>query len=397
MRSALRFGIAIWAAGLLLAPGSATAQDSPATSTANAPAATVGPRELQDFSLSGTVTRPADQPPARTAEPSRARIRTAQSSSAPPPSAPAPRATPPQRRASQIPAAAPAAAEAAPETTAPAALPTMPAPVVQRAPVNATTATVIPSPDAALSSERHLLIWPWILAALVLGAAAAFLFWRNRTHRHAFAGGPQLDLFAAPEPAPTPAPAPRPAFAPPPKAAPPAPAAGIVSTALRPWIEIGVQPLRCIVTDATATIEFELDLFNSGSAPARDVHVSAVVVNAGPDQDRDLTAFFARPAGPGERIAAIPPLKHVTVTTQLSVARSEIQPLEIGGRQVFVPLIAFNAIYLRGAGAGDGQTSVAYLVGRDNQGEKLAPFRLDLGARQFRGLGARLLPNGVRR
>jgi len=69
--------------------------------------------------------------------------------------------------------------------------------------------------------------------------------------------------------------------------------------------------------------------------------------------------------------------------------------LEAGGRQVFVPLLAFNAFYRRGSGAG--QTSVGYLVGRETKAGKMAPFRLDQGARIFRGLGTRQLPNGVRR
>jgi hypothetical protein len=274
----------------------------------------------------------------------------------------------------------------------------MPASIRQQAAPAEAAAGAVSDADSAESSLApgdHLLIWPWILAAIALGAGAAFLFWRNRTHRPALAGGPQIDLFSAPEPAPAPRPAPAPPPAP--KAAPPAPPAGIVSTALRPWVEVAVQPLRCVVTDEAVTIEFELDLFNSGSAPARDLHVSAVIVNAGPEQDQELASFFARPAGPGQRIEAIQPLKHVTVTTQLVARRDQVQPLEIGGRQVFVPLIAFNALYLRGASGGEAQTSVAYLVGRDNNGEKLAPFRLDLGARVFRGLGARLLPNGIRR
>ena len=41
--------------------------------------------------------------------------------------------------------------------------------------------------------------------------------------------------------------------------------------------------------------------------------------------------------------------------------------------------------------------SVAYLVGPATKGDKLAPFRLDLGARLFEGLAARLLPLGVRK
>ncbi len=155
-----------------------------------------------------------------------------------------------------------------------------------------------------------------------------------------------------------------------------------------------MHPLRCIVTDDSVTFEFELDLFNSGSAPARDIHVAAAVVNAGPVQDQHLEGFFAQPAGPGERIPLIEPLKRVTFTTQVATSRDQIQALEMGGRFVFVPLLAFNAIY-RHAGK-EGRTSVSYLVGRDGKGDKLAPFRLDLGPRVFRGLGARPLPTGVR-
>jgi hypothetical protein len=170
---------------------------------------------------------------------------------------------------------------------------------------------------------------------------------------------------------------------------------GIVSTGLRPWVEVAMQPLRCIVTDDAVTIEFELDLFNSGSAPARDVHVAAAMMSAGDQQDQALASFFAQRPGPGERIELIQPLKRVTFTTQIVTARSQLQALEAGGRVVLVPIIAFNASY-RWAGK-DGQTSVSYLVGREARSDKLAPFRLDLGPRLFRGLGARPLPTGIRR
>jgi hypothetical protein len=254
-----------------------------------------------------------------------------------------------------------------------------------------------------LGPERRISFLPWLLAAIVLGAGGAFLFWRNRS-RPAYAGGPELDLFIAPEPAPVrTAPAPPPAPAPQPRAttSPPAPApappapVGIVSTGLRAWIDAAMRPLRCIVTDDRVTFEFELDLFNSGSAPAREVHIAAVVINAGADQDQHLENFFAQAAGPGERIPVIEPLKRVTFTTQIATSRDQIQVLEIGGRRVFVPLLAFNATYRQGRK--DGQTSVSYLVGRNGDGEKLAPFRLDLGPRVFRGLGARRLPQDVRK
>ena len=58
MRAALRLGIASMATGLALGPLPALAQD--AAPAAETPAAdSIGPRELEGFSLQGTVTRAA--------------------------------------------------------------------------------------------------------------------------------------------------------------------------------------------------------------------------------------------------------------------------------------------------------------------------------------------------
>ena len=61
---------------------------------------------------------------------------------------------------------------------------------------------------------------------------------------------------------------------------------------------------------------------------------------------------------------------------------------------MFLPVIAFNALY--GWGGGDGQTSATYLLGRDTKAEKLGPFRIDLGPRIFRSVAARLLPTALK-
>ena len=76
MRAGLRLALGLVAAALAFAPASALAQDTGQDSgqaTTNAPATkapatdAIGPRELQNFSIDGTVTRPADpQPAART-------------------------------------------------------------------------------------------------------------------------------------------------------------------------------------------------------------------------------------------------------------------------------------------------------------------------------------------
>jgi len=398
MRAVSRLGKALLAGALAIAPWAALAQQAPAPTT-NTPAVdTIGPRELQNFSLNGTVTRAADQP---VAVPSRTRPPRPETNS--PSAATAEQTTPtavpriasskPQRTPSvSAPRAQPTAQDSSAQTALSPVAETLPqvATAAPSASMPASTFAADPVPTGTLAPEHRLPLLPWLLAALALGAGGAFLFFRNRA-REAFAGGPQVDAFEAPTPAPRPAPAP-PAAAP--KPATPA-STGIVSTRLRPWLEIGFQPVRCVLDAEKVTVDFEIELFNSGSSPARGVLVEASIFNAGPDQDREIGAFFAQPDGRGDRIEIIPPMQRLTLRTQVSAPSENVRAYELAGRPVFLPLIAFNALYTWSGG--DGQTSASYLLGRDTKGEKLGPFRLDLGPRIFRSVGAHLLPTGVRR
>jgi hypothetical protein len=170
---------------------------------------------------------------------------------------------------------------------------------------------------------------------------------------------------------------------------------GIVSSSLRPWVDIEFEPLGCVVEADRITIEFDVHLFNSGSASARGVLVEASMFNAGPSQDQDIAAFFQNPVAQGERILEIPPLRRMTIRSSVVAPRENVREFELGGRPAFVPLLAFNALYrLSGSEA---QTSASYLLGRETKSDKLAPLRLDLGPRAITGLGARPLPNGVRK
>ena len=413
MRAVSRLGNLLLAGALALAPTVALAQQAPSNGSDTPATDAIGPKDLQNFSLNGTVTRAADQPSPAASAPQRRQPRTqvqpalsdaqgpppqAQARSAPPASSPARQ---PTRTASTEPSPPPQLAssfqqahQSAPSSSLTAALPN--ADKTNGSVSTASTpaaADFAPEPAATLAPEHKFPILPWLLAALILCGAGAFLFWRNRS-REAFAGagGPQIDAFVAPEPAPAPKRAPTP---PPPAQKPPTAASlGIVSTRLRPWIEIGFHPLRCVLENERVVVEFEIELFNSGSGPARGVLVEATLFNAGPAQDQEIGAFFANPVGQGERIVVIPPLKRVAIKTQVAVPSSTMQAYELAGRQVFVPVIAFNALY--SWGGGEGQTSVSYLLGRDTKGEKMGPFRLDLGPRIFRGIAAHLLPTSVR-
>src|SRR5438270_181620 len=261
---------------------------------------------------------------------------------------------------------------------------------------NATEPATANSPAPNTVGPHELQFLPWLIAALALAGGTLFFLWRRRP-REALAGGPQFDLFAGPEPAPEPAPlpAPPPRAPAPPQPKPAAPAGtGIIAARLRPSLEIEMRPVRCVVEDSQVTIEFEIDLFNAGTAPARAVLAEATLLNASAAQGPELAAFFSSPAGIGQRMDAIAPMRRITISSQVAAPRSAIEEYELAGRKAFVPVIAFNALYEWSGG--NAQTSAAYLVGRQTKSDKLGPLRLDMGARAFNGLAARPLPAGLR-
>lgn len=382
MKTRLRIIVAAFA-GLLFAGAPALAQETADPASENA---VIGPPQLQNFSLNGTVTRegpepaqvapqarqePQRQPPAQATQ---SRSEPAVSASSPPPS---------------------------PESRQPVpnvAQPTQPAiesgsfqaddsPLTDSAPSEPPTGEQSAAAASIADTAGAGSVLPWLLASLVLGGAAAWFFLRQRP-RASYAGAGGIDRFEAP---PVPA-APVPAA---PRVAPAAPApapsqsapAGVVSTRLRPWLEIEFNPLRAVVDDQRAAVAFELAVFNSGSVPARDVLLEASLFNAGPAQDQQIELFFDNPVGKGDRIPVIPPLQRVSVETAVFLQRDQVRPIEVEGRSLFVPLIGFNVLY--SWGRGEGQTSASYLVGKQTSGEKLAPFRLDLGSRISRSLAAR--------
>ena len=67
-----------------------------------------------------------------------------------------------------------------------------------------------------------------------------------------------------------------------------------------------------------------------------------------------------------------------------------LREIEVQGRKLFIPTIAFNVYYEWGNGK-KGRTSISFLVGREPEAPstKMGPFRLDQGPRIYRQLGHR--------
>ncbi len=412
------------AAALLLCASPLAAQDNsttaePPATSAPAPTGNIGPRELSNFSLEGTVTRRSAEPAPAPATPATTAVRDPQT-----------RDTAGAGSVRQA-AARPTGVEPRPTRTSQAAAPDPIAqrPTLREPSVSATAAATVPAlssqsplplPSTPIEAPSGFSPLPWIAALLLLGAGAVVYFGRQRRRQGYAAHG--VSEFLAPEKpqpsrpplarVPTPAPRKTPPPGPPPETAPapvprsglitsrlraaPEPPPGLVTTSLRPWIELELEPSQAMVTDEHAAIAFDVTLFNSGSAPARDVAVEACLINANQQQDVQLSQFYSAPSEVQDKIPSVAPMSRITLKSAVRLPRAAVQEYEVEGRKLFMPMVAINSRYRWSSG--EGQSAASFLVGSAaNDHAKLAPLRLDKGRRGWNALAARRYEKGIRR
>lgn len=313
----------------------------------------------------------------------------------PPAVIPTPQPAPqqPQQRRPAEPQRAPRPApqsQTPPESAAPSEPPSAPAAVENQALPPADNGAV-PAPQAAplAPAEEPAANWPWIAAAagvaLLIGA---FLWLRRRKPEEV------EEAYYEPEPAPPP-PAPRPAQ---PKAAPvppPAPAKPEPAPAAtdRPWLDLAMDVQAARLTLMGATIGYMLTLHNRGTQTAEDILVRSLIANADAQQQALFQQFFAGETGlPVHSIVSIAPGETQKLTGEMRLNAQEIAAVQMGQRALLIPLIAFDAQYRwTGDSEGIGRTGRAFIVGEEQSPpvERLSPFRLDLGPRQYRTPGSR--------
>ena len=123
--------------------------------------------------------------------------------------------------------------------------------------------------------------------------------------------------------------------------------------------------------------------------------IEAKLFNAGASQDVELSEYFTAVGTPGDPIPQIAPYARIPLRSAVRLSRAEIREYDVEGRKLFMPLVAINIRYRWSSG--NGQSAAGFLVGQGKAGqEKLAPLRLDRGARSWTGLGARRYEKGLR-
>ena len=301
---------------------------------------------------------------------------------------PTPRAT-----ASPTPAATPTAI--AVPTPTPTAMPmatstASPTPVEAATPSPAATTVPTIAPDSGSD-------YGWLIGlAVVLGVGGAGAWWWRRRRADA-ADEPVTHAAPAPIPKPQPVrprtPTASPATPPPPAPAPPAAPAGD-----RGRLSLSLHPRRAGLNLLSATVEAELVVHNDGSAPAQAIRIGAALIGATPGQGDEIAPVFDQPVvRPATPPFALGPGEERRIRLVVAQARADIVPLTAGGRTLFVPVVAVNALYDAGAGVA-GQSARGFAVGVERvDSAKLAPFWLDQPARMHEQLAVRPYGAGVER
>src|SRR5205085_3822911 len=110
----------------------------------------------------------------------------------------------------------------------------------------------------------------------------------------------------------------------------------------RPWLELEFKPGKIAATDERASLDYELAVKNMGGAPARNVRIEARMINAGRQQDQEINAFFQAPGEKAVRAPRpLPPGDAVVYRDTVGLPKTEVREVEIQGRRLFIPLVAF--------------------------------------------------------
>ena len=141
-----------------------------------------------------------------------------------------------------------------------------------------------------------------------------------------------------------------------------------------------------------AVLDYRVTLTNDSDEGVNNVRLLGTMMQA------DESAMNGGTEGPDvelHQIAELGPGKSVTITGEMRLPLSKIYPIKVKQQTLFIPLARFGVEYSNQANATQRQTAT-FLIGQEHQPPRarMAPFRLDLGPRNFSPVGHRPLSTG---
>ncbi|MES2068632.1 MAG: hypothetical protein V4522_18430 [Pseudomonadota bacterium] len=169
----------------------------------------------------------------------------------------------------------------------------------------------------------------------------------------------------------------------PPPQTPPAPTPFEAAPDTRALIEVTLVPKRAGTNVLSAAVDYTIVVQNAGDSAATGIRLDVRLLSAGTQQDAQIAAVFAAPiAQPITAPFDLPPGATVELGGMAMQPKQTLEPLDVAGKVLFVPVLTVNLTY--DWVGGSGQTARSYVIGIDRGATaKLQPFRLDAPPRMY--------------
>jgi hypothetical protein len=141
---------------------------------------------------------------------------------------------------------------------------------------------------------------------------------------------------------------------------------------------IAIRPIKIQVGEREVVIDVELLISNSSDRAADAVRLAVVPISASPRQDAEIAAFHAASQlAPSTAPFDLPAGEGGRMPITLSLPRQAVHVVDLGGRPMFVPMVAVDIRWR--AGLSIRRFAASFMLGMAGQGGKLGPVWLDRG------------------
>jgi hypothetical protein len=164
------------------------------------------------------------------------------------------------------------------------------------------------------------------------------------------------------------------------------------SSAADPLV-FALEATRLSATLVAATLAYRLVVSNRGATPLSDIAISGDMTSAHASRPTDeLFALTGPELPPLHAVPSLAPGESVTIGGEMRLPLAAVMPIRHGEAQLFVPLARFDG-WASATGGGAVHTRSVFLVGQEGDaGDRLQPFRIDLGPRVWSQVGQKPLP-----
>ena len=153
--------------------------------------------------------------------------------------------------------------------------------------------------------------------------------------------------------------------------------AGAGPVAERPWIELGMRPVRAGTQEHDAVVEFELTVANAGSVAAEDVRISTWMFTADPAQSENERLLIDPPADSTLTQMDLQPGDGRTVDAAIALPKAGLHRTQGAAGDSFIPVVGAEARYRLPDGS-EGLISASFAIGvSQGEGQAMAPFAVD--------------------